>query len=98
MKSSAFKSRNGRILFVLLVVAVLCAIDAFFIEPRWIEVTHHALAGRVAQPLKIAHLTDLHTKGLGFRERRLLQRIIKGRPFEVGFECDPELYRKECPQ
>ena len=28
----------------------------------------------------------------------LLQRIIKGRPFEVGFECDPELYRKECPQ
>ncbi len=25
------------------------------------------------------------------------QRIIKGRPFEVGFECDPELYRKEHP-
>ncbi len=21
-----------------------------------------------------------------------------GRPFEVGFECDPELYRKEHPQ
>ncbi len=26
------------------------------------------------------------------------QRIIKGRPFEVGFERrDPELYRKEHP-
>ena len=24
-------------------------------------------------------------------------RIIKGRPFEVGFECQPELYRKEHP-
>jgi len=24
-------------------------------------------------------------------------RIIKGRPFEVGFECDAKLYRKEHP-
>jgi hypothetical protein len=24
-------------------------------------------------------------------------RIIKGRPFEVGFECEAELYRKEHP-
>jgi len=81
MKSSACKSRKGRIVFVLLVVvAVLCVIDAFFIEPRWIEVTHHAVAGRVAQPLKIAHLTDLHTKGLGFRERRLLQLLDQEKP------------------
>jgi len=35
---------------------------------------------------------------LRFGVQRRLQRIIKGRPFEVGFECDPELYRKECPQ
>jgi hypothetical protein len=25
-------------------------------------------------------------------------RIIKGRPFEVGFERDPKLYREEHPQ
>jgi hypothetical protein len=25
------------------------------------------------------------------------RRIIKGRPFEVGFECEAELYRKEHP-
>src|SRR5665811_296526 len=25
------------------------------------------------------------------------RRIIKGRPFEVGFECDAKLYRKEHP-
>jgi nucleotide-binding universal stress UspA family protein len=35
---------------------------------------------------------------LGPKVRASKQRIIKGRPFEVGFECDPELYRKECPQ
>ena len=31
------------------------------------------------------------------RRRRHIQRIIKGRPFEVGFECEPKLYRKEHP-
>jgi hypothetical protein len=25
------------------------------------------------------------------------RRIIKGRPFEVGFECEAKLYRKEHP-
>ena len=25
------------------------------------------------------------------------RRIIKGRPFEVGFECEAKLYRKEQP-
>ena len=27
----------------------------------------------------------------------ILRRIIKGRPFEVGFECEAKLYRKEHP-
>ena len=27
----------------------------------------------------------------------LPRRIIKGRPFEVGFECEAKLYRKEHP-
>jgi hypothetical protein len=26
-----------------------------------------------------------------------LRRIIKGRPFEVSFECEAKLYRKEHP-
>jgi len=32
------------------------------------------------------------TPGTAFPPSR---RIIKGRPFEVGFECEAELYRKE---
>jgi len=34
---------------------------------------------------------------LRFVVQRRLQRIIKGRPFEVGFECGSELYREEHP-
>jgi hypothetical protein len=30
--------------------------------------------------------------GVKAAPHHLLQRIIKGCPFEVGFECDPELY------
>jgi hypothetical protein len=33
---------------------------------------------------------------LRFR-RRAISRIIKGRPFEVSFECEAKLYRKEHP-
>ena len=80
MKCRVPKSRKGRILFLLLAFAGICAIDAFFIEPSWIEVTHYSLAARVARPLKIAHITDLHTKGLGFRERRLLQLLDQEKP------------------
>jgi predicted MPP superfamily phosphohydrolase len=80
MKLKLPNSCKGRILFSLLVLAVLCAIDGFLIEPNWIEVTHHFLTVPVAQPLKIAHLSDLHTERLGLRERRLLKLLDQEKP------------------
>ena len=60
-------------LFVFVMVAGLAvAVDAFFVEPYRIEVTHSSVQAPLAQPLKIAHLSDLHTSGLGRRERQLL--------------------------
>lgn len=55
--------------------------DASFVEPYWIEVTHHRtpFAG-LPQELKIAHLTDLHIREWGRRERRLLQLLDEERP------------------
>jgi predicted MPP superfamily phosphohydrolase len=49
------------------------AIYASWIEPYWIEVTHHHVAAPLSSPIRIAHLTDIHTYGLGRRERKLLQ-------------------------
>jgi uncharacterized protein len=80
MTLESSKTRRTRIRLVLLVLAVAAAIDAFLVEPNWIEVTHHSLAARISQPLKIAHLSDLHTKGLGFRERRLLKLLDQEKP------------------
>jgi uncharacterized protein len=80
MKLALPKSRKGRTFFALAALAIGCAIDGFFVEPNWIEVTHESLPAPVSQTLKIAHLTDLHTNGLGFRERRLLKLLDQERP------------------
>ena len=53
---------------------------AFFIEPYSIELTRHALAADVLQPLKIAHLTDLHTRGFGTRERQVVELVNQAAP------------------
>lgn len=61
-------------------MGVLALADALFIEPNWIEVTHSTVPGNVAAPLKIAHLTDLHTSHAGFREKRLLELLDREAP------------------
>jgi predicted MPP superfamily phosphohydrolase len=53
---------------------------AFFVEPYSIELTRHALAGDVTQPLKIAHLTDLHSRGYGTREREVAEIVERAAP------------------
>jgi uncharacterized protein len=60
-------------LFILVAVAGLAlAVDAFWVEPYRIEVTHSSVPAPLTRPLKIAHLSDLHTSGLGRREQQLL--------------------------
>lgn len=47
---------------------------AYWLEPVWIEVTHHILPADIKNKLRIAHLTDLHIRSLGYREEKI--RII----------------------
>jgi predicted MPP superfamily phosphohydrolase len=54
------------------VAGLTVAVDGFLIEPYRIEVTHSLVQAPLTRPLKIAHLSDLHTSGLGRRERKLL--------------------------
>jgi len=70
-----------RALLVAAAIAVLAtAVDGFFIEPFRIEVTHSTLLAPVSLPLKIAHLADLHTTGLGKSERKLLELLDAEQP------------------
>lgn len=64
----------------LIALAIAAGIDAFFIEPFRIQVTHYELQGHVASPLKIADLTDLHTHGMGPNEKRTLAVLAEEKP------------------
>ena len=72
---------------VLLLLGLAAIFDASLIEPYRIEVTrshYHAGscsgAGALSTPLKIAQLSDLHTYGVGRRERRLLALLEAEQP------------------
>jgi predicted MPP superfamily phosphohydrolase len=69
--------------FLLALVAIAglaVAVDALVVEPYRIEVTHGSVEAPIARPLKIAHLADLHTSGLGRRERNLLALLATEKP------------------
>jgi len=50
------------------------------IEPYWIEVTRHGVLAPIDGRLTIAHIADLHTYGLGRRERSLLAILEREKP------------------
>lgn len=79
--AAAQRKKLKAVLLVVLLVAVgAAAADGFLIEPYRIQVTHYEVQGAVAAPLKIAHLSDLHTHGLGRRELRLLDVLAAEKP------------------
>jgi len=78
--SAWLRSRKVRLLFAVVVILGSIAAYAALIEPDWIEVTHHTVAANIGTPIKIAHLTDIHTSGLGPRESRMLEIIDAERP------------------
>lgn len=67
-------------LTLLLAVAAGISIYASAVEPYWFEVTHHTVAVPIDDPIKIAHLTDIHTSGMGSRERKMLAIVQSERP------------------
>jgi predicted MPP superfamily phosphohydrolase len=50
------------------------------VEPYWLDVTRYSVAAGLEAPVKIAHLADLHARGLGRRERALLTVLEREAP------------------
>jgi uncharacterized protein len=77
--------KRRRYLLAIVVVAAIAALglDAFWIEPDRIQVTQytiHAGSQGITTPLKIAQLSDLHTRGLGRVERKVLAILASQKP------------------
>ncbi|MGB9334515.1 MAG: metallophosphoesterase [Candidatus Acidiferrales bacterium] len=73
---------NRKRIVVALVLAALVLFFAYslWIEPFRVEIVHTSVQGNVATPLKIAQLSDLHTHGVGARERRVLDILDDEKP------------------
>jgi predicted MPP superfamily phosphohydrolase len=74
------QNRVRRPFLIALALVLLLPCYAFFIEPYWIEITHHAISGTVREPIKILQLSDLHVRSFGRREERVLTAIREEKP------------------
>lgn len=80
MRLSRLRHKRLLILAALLTSGVCLFVYAAFIEPYRIEVTRHQIAAPLQTPVKIAHLSDLHTYGIGKREQRMLALLEAEKP------------------
>ncbi|MBI3653427.1 MAG: metallophosphoesterase [Acidobacteria bacterium] len=77
------RKRLTRWRIILLILFTLLAgllVYAYEVEPYRIEVTRYHLAATLQSPIKIAHLTDLHTYGLGRREGQMIAILKAEKP------------------
>src|SRR2546427_4402435 len=81
-------SRISRRFVLILALAQLLLIYAWIIEPNWIEVTsHEAWFKNLPEEfngLVVVHLSDLHMRKYGARERRGVGRLAESPPGGVG--------------
>lgn len=83
---------DGRRRVAAAVLAALLAaigVDAFVIEPRWLEVSHLQVESEeIRQPLTIALIADLQTDDPGPWEQEALRRALDAKPDLVVFAGD----------
>src|SRR5438874_4663878 len=74
----------GRRFVLILALAQLLLIYAWIVEPNWIEVTRHEAWFKTLPEefngLVVAHLSDLHMRAYGARERRVVARLWEFKP------------------
>lgn len=77
-------SRSRRRFVILLSLFPLLLLYAWLIEPNWVEVTRHESRSKnlpeAFNGLVVAHLSDLHLREYGLRERRVLDLLAEAKP------------------
>ena len=60
---------------------VAVAVDAFLVEPNWLEVSHLELAtAKLDRPVRIVVLADLQTDVFGSYQRKVFRRVMEEKP------------------
>lgn len=73
--------RAASVLAALFILVEAAALDAFLVEPHWLEVRQVRLVSRkIHKPVTIAILADLQTDEIGRYERSVFERVRAARP------------------
>ncbi len=79
-------------MLALVVAGILCHVYAFFIEPRWLEVTHIKLSTSKfapgSSPVRIVQISDLHCDVLPGLEQGLPDAVAREHPDVIVFTGD----------
>ena len=89
---SAPASRISRRFVLSLALFQLLLLYVWAIEPNWVEVTRHEVwfknLPEEFDGLVVAHVSDLHMRGYGARERRVLERLAEAGPGVIAVTGD----------
>ena len=73
----------------LALVTLAVGVDAFLIEPHWLDVTHVSLtSAKLDQPIRVAVLADIQTDSPGEYEARVFARVKAEQPDLIVFLGD----------
>lgn len=87
--SRAAAPRLARACGALSALIAVVGVDAFFIEPRWLDVeTVTVVSEEVEAPLRVALIADLQTPTIGDYEAQALRRVFAEEPDLIVFTGD----------
>ncbi len=76
--------------------AALVAVDAFLVEPHWLEVSYYRIASaKISRPARIVVVADLQTDRIGPYERAVLRRVAEEKPDVILLAGDYLQARRE---
>lgn len=73
--------RAASVLAALFILVQATALDAFLVEPRWLEVRQvRIVSSKIHKPVTIAIVADLQTDEIGGYERSVFERVMAAHP------------------
>lgn len=79
----------SKFFIVLCLLIVLIGVDAFLIEPHWLEIDRTTLQStKIKQPIRLAILTDLQTEKVGDYEKNAIKKMLAEKPDLILFPGD----------
>ncbi len=73
--------RTARVSLAMALLLSVVAVDAYFIEPHWLEVSHIQIRSpKITQPCKIVVIADLQCDSITDYERKVLRRTMAEQP------------------